>query len=353
MEFTFEMFITLALVCFAIAGYASGKFPIDAVSISVLGLLFFIFEVFPVQGINFSDFIDGFANHGLLTVMALLVVAQGVHTTGVLNTFVDNIINLKSKPDELKSTFLIMTLFIVALFSSIMNNTPIIIIFIPLIAIIADKLGFSASKALIPLSYAGILGGMITLVGSSTNIIGAGVAKDLGIEGISFFTVTIPGLSIAVPGLLFVIFLLPKLMPKTDKLSSTFSDQQQKFIAQIEISEGSELIGESTENGKFNILPNMNILLIQRGEHAFSAYQATPIEKNDIIIVQADRKTLENALNTLGEQLHPQFSETKDLVASDSDEQILVEALISPDSRMAGRNLSKNRPKLVTTMKTT
>ena len=133
MEFTFEMFITLALVCFAIAGYASGKFPIDAVSISVLGLLFFIFEVFPVQGINFSDFIDGFANHGLLTVMALLVVAQGVHTTGVLNTFVDNIINLKNKPDELKSTFLIITLFIVALFSSIMNNTPIIIIFIPLI----------------------------------------------------------------------------------------------------------------------------------------------------------------------------------------------------------------------------
>ena len=343
MEFTFEMFITLALVCFAIAGYASGKFPIDAVSISVLGLLFFIFEVFPVQGINFSDFIDGFANHGLLTVMALLVVAQGVHTTGVLNTFVDNIINLKSKPDELKSTLLIMTLFIVALFSSIMNNTPIIIIFIPLIAIIADKLGFSASKALIPLSYAGILGGMITLVGSSTNIIGAGVAKDLGIEGINFFTVTIPGLSIAVPGLLFVIFLLPKLMPKTDKLSSTFSDQQQKFIAQIEISEGSDLIGESTENGKFNTLPNMNILLIQRGEHAFSAYQSIPIEKNDIIIVQADRKTLENALNLLGEQLHPQFSDTKDVVDSDSDEQILVEALISPDSRMAGKNLEQAR----------
>ena len=90
-------------------------------------------------------------------------------------------------------------------------------------------------------------------------------------------------------------------MPKTDKLSSTFSDQQQKFIAQIEISEGSELIGESTENGKFNTLPNMNILLIQRGEHAFSAYQSIPIEKNDIIIVQADRKTLENALNSLGE----------------------------------------------------
>ena len=67
------------------------------------------------------------------------------------------------------------------------------------------------------------------------------------------------------------------------------------------------------------------------------------LKKNDIIIVQADRKTLENALNTLGEQLHPQFSDTKDVVTSDSDEQILVEALISPDSRMAGRNLEEAR----------
>jgi len=343
MEFTFEMLLTLVLVCFAIVGYASGKFPIDAVSISILGLLFLIFEIFPVQGISFNNFIDGFANHGLLTVMALLVVAQGVYATGVLNTFVDNLLNFKSSRKELNKTILIGMLFLAALFSSIMNNTPIIIIFIPLIAIISDKLGFSSSRTLIPLSYAGILGGMTTLVGSSTNIIGAGVAKDLGIEGINFFSVTVPGLSIAIPGLLFVTLVLPKLMPKTDKLSSTFSDHDQKFIAQIEVSEDSELLGELSENGKFNKLPNMNILLIQRGEHAFSAYQSIPIKKNDIIIVQADRKTLENALRIFGEQLHPEFSEDQTEDDNHSEEQILVEALISPESRMSGRDLEELR----------
>ena len=347
MEFTFEMMLTLGLICFAIIGYASGRFPIDAVSISTLGLLFLFFELFPVDGINFSNFIDGFANHGLLTVMALLVVAQGVYSTGVLNTFVDNIIEFR-KGNFLNSTMLIFLLLVSAIFSSIMNNTPIIIIFIPLVSIISEKLGFASSKALIPLSYAGILGGMTTLVGSSTNIIGAGVARDLGIDNISFFSITIPGLAIAIPGLIFVSFLLPKLMPKTNKLSSSFLNQEQKFIAQIEVSEESELIGEITKNGQFDKLENINILLIQRGEHAFSAFQSIPIEQNDIIIVQADRKSLENALNIYGKQLHPNFSEELEENqleenSDSSEEQILVEALISPDSRMAGRDLEETR----------
>ena len=98
-------------------------------------------------------------------------------------------------------------------------------------------------------------------------------------------------------------------MPKTNKLSSSFLNQEQKFMAQIEVSENSELLGEITKNGQFDKLKNINILLIQRGEHAFSAFQSVPIEQNDIIIVQADRKSLENALNIYGKQLHPNFSE--------------------------------------------
>jgi di/tricarboxylate transporter len=94
MSFTFEMFLTLSIMLFAIIGYSTRKFPVDAVSISVLGLLFLIFEIHPVNGINFDDFIAGFSNQGLLTVMALLVVAQGVYSTGILNTFVDNIMHL-------------------------------------------------------------------------------------------------------------------------------------------------------------------------------------------------------------------------------------------------------------------
>ena len=208
MIFTFEMFITLSIMIFAIIGYSTRKFPVDAVSISVLGLLFLIFEIHPVKGINFDDFITGFSNQGLLTVMALLVVAQGVYSTGILNTFVDNIMHLNRDLQTSKNTLLILLLLIVAIISSIMNNTPIIIIFIPLVSIIAEKMNLSISKALIPLSYAGILGGMTTLVGSSTNIIGAEVAKDLGVEGINFFSVTIPGLAIAIPGILFVLFIL-------------------------------------------------------------------------------------------------------------------------------------------------
>ena len=349
MVFTFEMFITLSIMIFAIIGYSTRKFPVDAVSISVLGLLFLIFEIYPVKGINFDDFIAGFSNQGLLTVMALLVVAQGVYSTGILNTFVDNIMHLNRDLQTSKSTLLILLLLIVAIISSIMNNTPIIIIFIPLVSIIAEKMNLSISKALIPLSYAGILGGMTTLVGSSTNIIGAQVAKDLGVEGINFFSVTIPGLAIALPGILFVLFILPKLMPKREKTSSSLSSDQNNFIAQIEIDNESNLIGETSLNGGFDALPDMKVLLIQRGEHSISAYQSTKIKKDDIIVVSAERKVIENALIKYGEQLHPTLSDTDQYNFTDNDsnihsgEQILAEVLIAPSSRMAGRGLEESR----------
>ena len=349
MIFTFEMFITLSIMIFAIIGYSSRKFPVDAVSISVLGLLFLIFEIHPVNGIKFDDFIAGFSNQGLLTVMALLVVAQGVYSTGILNTFVDNIMHLNRDLQTSKNTLLILLLLIVAIISSIMNNTPIIIIFIPLVSIIAEKMNLSISKALIPLSYAGILGGMTTLVGSSTNIIGAEVAKDLGVEGISFFSVTMPGLAIAIPGILFVLFVLPKLMPKRNNISSSLSNDQNRFIAQIEIDSESDLIGQTSLSGTFDALPDMKLLLIQRGEHSISAYQSTKIQKDDIIVVSAERKVIENALIKYGEQLHPTFSDTDEYNFANNDnhihsgEQILAEVLISPSSRMTGRDLEESR----------
>ena len=110
MVFTFEMFLSLALIIFSIVGYSWKKFPIDAVSISVLGLLLLLFEIFPVEGLGFDNFIAGFSNQGLLTVMGLLVVAQGVYSTGILNTFVDNIMHLNRDFKTDRSTLLIIIL---------------------------------------------------------------------------------------------------------------------------------------------------------------------------------------------------------------------------------------------------
>jgi len=349
MTFSFEMFLSLSLIIFAIVGYSWKKFPIDAVSISVLGLLFFLFELFPVEGLKFDDFIAGFSNQGLLTIMGLLVVAQGVYSTGILNTFVDNIMHLNRDFKTDKNSLLIILLFIAAIISSIMNNTPIIIIFIPLLTIIAEKMNLSISKALIPLSYAGILGGMTTLVGSSTNIIGAEVANNLGVNQINFFSVTIPGLSIAIPGILFVIFILPKIMPDRKKSSMDITSVNNEFMAQIEINHDSELIGEEIKKGKLESLENMHILMIQRGEHSISPHYKTIIQNEDIIVVSAERKIIENALIKFGDQLHPTVENAEEHYFEKNDikhlsgEQILVEVLISPQSRMTGRELEDTR----------
>ena len=101
-----------------------------------------------------------------------------------------------------------LCLICVGFFSSVLNNTPVVVIFIPLLAAMRENVGIDLSKALIPLSYVGMLGGMTTLIGSSTNLIGAGIASELGAKTLGMLDISIPALFIAVPGILFVILIL-------------------------------------------------------------------------------------------------------------------------------------------------
>ena len=137
-------------------------------------------------------------------------------------------------------------------------------------------------------------------------------------------------------------------MPKRNRTSTSLSNDQNKFIAQIEIDAESDLIGQESMSGRFEALPEMQILLIQRGEHSISAYQSTKIQKDDIIVVSADRKVIESALIKYGEQLHPTISEADPFNFSEQEKYQywrtnIAEVLVSPDSRMAGRDLEESR----------
>ena len=113
-------------------------------------------------------------------------------------------------------------------------------------------------------------------------------------------------------------------MPKRNKISSSLSNDQNRFIAQIEIDSESDLIGETSLSGTFDALPDMKVLLIQRGEHSISAYQSTKIQKDDIIVVSAERKVIENALIKYGEQLHPTLSDTDEYNFANNDSTISI-----------------------------
>ena len=243
------------------------KYPMETVSIGLLSALaaiqvFFYKEV----NMNISDLLSGFANPGLITVMALLIMAEGMKATGVISS-IARLFELENKVNPLM--LFVLILICVAILSSVMNNTPIVVMFIPLIAALVEKSNIDISKTLLPLSYVSMLGGMTTLMGSSTNLIGAGIVSDFGIRPIELLDMTIPALIIAIPGIVFTLFVIPRLLPKQKILKNPFARDARQFLAEIEIKENSKLLGLKIEDSPISELSNSNILFVQRGEHAF------------------------------------------------------------------------------------
>ena len=146
--------------------------------------------------------LNGFSNTSLITVISLLILGQGVVRTRVLDNLVSKFLNFFPKNPKL---VIVMCLIIVLFLSAFLNNTPVVIIFIPIIQGIIKNLDISVGKFMMPLSFVAILGGMTTLIGSSTNLLVSNSLKTYANVEIGFFDITLPGLVIAFSGFVFII----------------------------------------------------------------------------------------------------------------------------------------------------
>ena len=267
-----QMWITLALVLITIVAFALERLPLEVTAASLIAILMIVFHFLPVvdgngeNQLNAAKILEGFANPGLITVIALLVVGEAMVRTGALEGVATTLHQL-SGGNALRG--LIISLIPVAIVSSVLNNTPVVIIFIPIISAFAERIGIPVSRLLIPLSFASILGGMTTLIGSSTNLLVAGVVTDLGLAPIQFFDFFIPGCVLASVGLVYVLFIAPLLIPNRGAMATQLTSEDRQFIAQIEVLPDSPLIGDTVISGTFKTLPDMTVRMIQRSEHAF------------------------------------------------------------------------------------
>ncbi|MAI02875.1 MAG: SLC13 family permease [Rickettsiales bacterium] len=324
------------------------KYPIETVSICLLSALIIAYLILPDNNIpSLKELLSGFSNPGLITVLSLLVMAEGLVAAGVINYLANLFETEKSyHPTILLSVILI----VVALLSSVMNNTPIVVMFIPLIAALSERHGIDTRKTFLPLSYISMLGGMTTLMGSSTNLIGAGISIDYGIQQIGMLDISIPALIIALPCIVFVMYIMPLILPKQKSYKSLFSRDARQFLAEIEIEPNSKLLGVNLKENSIKELANSNILFVQRGEHAFYP----PLEKlslrvGDIIVLAATRKSLERAMQELGDQIHPHLTKEPGDKLEDAgeylskDARVLAEVLIAPRSEMIGKDLEQIR----------
>ena len=184
------VYLSLVIVLMSMLFYALDNLSIVLKSIVILTFLLIFFSIFPYLDqddknlLNPQTILKGFSNTSLITVLCLLILGQGVVQTRVLNGFITNFLGFFSNNTKI---IIFVTLFIVLFLSAFINNTPVVIIFIPIIQGIVKNLDYSMSKFLMPLSFAAILGGMITIVGSSTNLLVSNSLYNYSKIEISFF----------------------------------------------------------------------------------------------------------------------------------------------------------------------
>ena len=348
-ETSFGMWATFAVIVAALALYMVERIPLVLTSLGVLCVLLVLFHVAPVETATGANALDatrlfaGFANPALLAVVALLVMGQGLAQTGILTHGAAVLMRVARGHGVLAP---LLALFVVLFVSGFLNNIPVVVIFIPIMQVLAERLNHSPSRLMMPLSFAAILGGMTTLIGSSTNLLVSGTLVELGRDGFGFFDFTIPGAFLALVGLVYVAFVAPRLMPRRAPLTTGLAAGRQ-FIAQIQITEGSRFDGLSPRGGFFPNFKDVTIRLLQRGEQGFVPPfdDHMALRPGDVLVVAATRDALTETLGGATGLQHadddPADAEaTRRLPQTD---QVLAEVMVTPNSRFVGLTLSQVR----------
>ncbi len=335
------IFSSLLIVLLSMFFYAMERFSMVFKSIVILTFLLIFFSIFPFknqEGINLLNpqtILSGFSNTSLITVISLLILGQGVVQTRVLNGFITNFLGFFSNNTKI---IIFVTLFIVLFLSAFINNTPVVIIFIPIIQGIVKNLDYSMSKFLMPLSFAAILGGMITIVGSSTNLLVSNSLYNYAKIEISFFEFALPGSVIAIAGLFYLIFFSKILLKDRSPISNQLvDDSKNSFITKIVLNKGSSLIGKAIKDSNLKELGQAKILMIQRGEHAeHGPFYGFILEDGDILVVSISREQLTNILS---QNIGSIETFEKDDQSDIQKNQIITEVMVTPSSSLVGNTI--------------
>jgi di/tricarboxylate transporter len=317
----------------------------EITALGVVLILLFFFHFFPIidqNGSNIlpsSKILSGFANPAMLTVLALLVVGQGVVKTGILEIFSRHMLVLSMGKLWIATLISLVT---VLLISAFLNNIPVVIIFIPIMQGIAQRFHIPASKLLMPLSFVAVVGGMITLVGSGTNLLVSNALIEAGFHGFTFFEFTLPGLLLAGTGLAYVTIIAPKFLPHRNSLSHRMRERlDQHFMAEISINAGSRLIGQSLGVRMFHELPDINVRMINRlGKTILPPFTGLKLREDDVIALSATREDLTKLMDS-GYGLTPAEGYRTNPSSHKKSDQIVVEMMITPSSSLVDNTISR------------
>lgn len=324
-----EPLLFLAIVSVALIFFVWELFPMDVTALALLAVLL-------MTGIlTLDEAISGFSNKAVLTVGAMFILSHALVKTGFVEVAADRLSRLGGNAWVAIGLFLVATSFI----SGLINNTAAVAIFIPLAMHLSQRFQISPSKLLIPLSYAGIYGGMLTLIGTSTNLLVSSMVEQQGLPPLGMFEFFGMGLIFMAVGTVYNVFLVPRILPSRAGVSSlTGKYHMSPYLTEFEIGEASPLIGSTCLQRGVNQKYDITVLAIIRGDTRIETdLRNQKLLAGDILMA---RGTLANFVRFREEETVLMLTDRKmNQTELTRGESTIVEGLVTQDSSLIGSTL--------------
>lgn len=339
-DFVNPVFLTLAIIVLALVSFIAEWLPVDLTALAVAILLMVLGLVTPEEGIS------GFGNSATITVMAMFILSAGISRTGVIQQ-VRNF--LMSWGGKLLPQQIFVLGMIVGPITAFINNTAVVAVFLPIVEDWCKKQGISPSKMLIPLSYSTIMGGMLTVIGTSTNVLASGLSKQLGYGEFGLFQFTGLGVVIFVLGMTYLALVAPRLLPARRASSDDFISGDyalKEYVSEVVITPGSSLVGQTLRSTGIQRKFDVDILeIIRNGSHFAQPLADKPLMAGDILLVRGGKDDLLNIREEKGLEILPdvQFGQESIETELSSGEESIAEVLILSNSRLSGSTLKEIR----------
>ncbi len=326
-------YLTLFLIlAAALALLVTNRLPPDGVGLAVMLALMFTGTASPAGALI------GFAHPATLTVAAVLILSAGVQRTGITDGIA---LWMRRHAWRSEAGLLRLQSGLVASISAFISNTATVAVFLPVTLSVTRERNFSPSRFLIPLSYASLLGGMCTVIGTTTNIVVASLVTEHNLRPLGMFEFFPVGIVLTVSGILYLTTLAPRLLPvRRGEGDLATAYHLRKYLTEVEIVPRSHLAGRTLERSQLSELYDLDVLEIHRGDMRIPPSPSTVLLEHDVLLVGAPLTTIRAVQETEGIRLRSEVkSDVGDLLGGGM---VFAEAVVPPGSPLENRTLKES-----------
>ena len=332
----------LALTVVALFLFTREKIPLETSSLGVLVLLTVGFELFPyhngTQTLHAIEFYTGFGHEALVAVCGLMIVGHGLVRTGALEPVGRTLARMWAHSPLLS---LLITLIVAGMLSAFLNNTPVVVLLLPILISVSLRTGKRASSILMPMGLATLVGGMATTIGTSTNLLVVSVAAEMGLRRMDMFDFFVPAITAGGVGVLYLWLIAPRILPEREPMLTDTSPRI--FSADINIPEGSFADGRTLAELKKKVGDGMRVKRIVRGESVLIPLPDIIIHAGDQLHLEDTPSQLKEYEQALGATLFSGDAEVNEDHPLQAADQQLAEIIIVQGAPLVNRSLNSFR----------